>query len=74
MSEEMSKERQPKKVASKAGCLIWFNASVLYSAQSAGIAVDATPGAHRAVLVFLAVHGGLWAVYRALALIEVERQ
>lgn len=45
--------------------LIWFNVSVLYSATCAAYAVESAAGTKRLILVFLAVHGGLWAIYRA---------
>jgi hypothetical protein len=45
--------------------LVWFNVSVLYSAICAAFAVESAAGTKRLVLVFLAVHGALWAVYRA---------
>lgn len=51
--------------------LVWFNISVMYSAVAAGFAVNAT-GTSRTVLVFLFVHGGLWAIYRALDLAQPE--
>lgn len=52
--------------------LVWFNVSVLYSAVAAGLAVALPSGGLRSGLVFLAVHGGLWAIYRALALVRHE--
>lgn len=48
--------------------LLWFNISVLYSAIAGGLAVNASPGAFRWFYVFLAIHGGLWALYRAIDL------
>lgn len=52
--------------------LVWFNVSVLYSAISAGYAANTSPGRARLVLVFLAVHGALWSVYRAMRTIRAE--
>lgn len=43
--------------------LVWFNISVMYSAFSAALAVQVV-GPTRIVLVFLTVHGALWAIYR----------
>lgn len=51
--------------------VIWFNISVIYSAIAAGWATSAN-GRLRAGLVCLAVHGGLWSIYRALDLIQWE--
>lgn len=52
--------------------LLYFNISVMYSAVAAGLAVNASPGVFRSACVFLAVHGGLWAVYRSVGLIHSE--
>jgi hypothetical protein len=58
--------------------LVWFNISVMYSAICAALAVESTAGTKRLVFVFLAVHGGLWAIYRAMLLVkgpsETERR
>jgi len=51
---------------------VWFNVSVMYSAICAAYAVNSAVGTKRLVLVFLAVHGALWAVYRAMRLIAAE--
>ena len=51
--------------------LVWFNISVLYSAVAAGLATGTT-GPMKAGWVCLAVHGGLWSIYRALDLIQWE--
>lgn len=53
--------------------LVWLNISVLYSAFAGAYAVESSPGTKRLVLVFLAIHGGLWAIYRALDLVLSER-
>lgn len=46
--------------------LVWFNISVTYSAICAAYAVQST-GRLQLLMIFLAVHGGLWAIYRAIA-------
>jgi hypothetical protein len=43
---------------------IWFNISVMYSAICTALAVESVAGNKRFMLTFLAVHGGLWAIYR----------
>jgi len=54
------------------GELVWFNISVMYSSICASLAVESSAGPKRLMLVFLAVHGGLWAIYRAGILIARE--
>ena len=49
---------------------LWFNISVIYSAISAGYAAELQ--SFRLPLVFLAVHGGLWAIFRAMRLVALE--
>lgn len=51
---------------------IRFNISVNYSAVGAGLAAGLPSGTLRVVCVFLAVHGGLWAIYRAWVLAQTE--
>lgn len=45
----------------------------MYSAICAGLAAGNVSDTARVVLVFLAVHGALWAIYRALAVIAIEK-
>lgn len=54
--------------------LVWFNISVMYSSVCAGLAAGTVSDTARIVLVLLAVHGALWAIYRAIALVVREQQ
>lgn len=54
--------------------VVWFNVSVMYSSIAAAF-ISETSGVGRALLVFLTVHGGLWAIYRAIMLARaVEKE